>query len=79
MTLRTIRVKVSRYFWSLTIQTNNFVFEIKVMLDLESTIPDGWPAGWTEKLEIEPATAQLEPGLWLSLATKKMKVIQLHE
>ena len=46
------------------------------MLDLESTIPDGRPAGRTEKLGIEPATAQLELGLGLSLA---MKVIQPHE
>ena len=46
------------------------------MLDLESTIPDGRPAGLsagpsagrTEKLGIEPATAQLELGLGLSLA-----------
>ena len=44
------------------------------MLDLESTIPDGRPvgrpAGRTEKLGIEPATAQLELGLGLSLAMK---------
>ena len=38
------------------------------MLDLESTIPDGRPVGRTEKLGIEPATAQLELGLGLGLA-----------
>ena len=42
------------------------------MLDLESTIPNGRlvgrPTGRTEKLDIEPATAQLELGLGLSLA-----------
>ena len=34
---------------------------------LESTIPEGRLAGRTEKLVIEPATAQLELGLGLSL------------
>ena len=52
--------------------TNNFAFEVKVILGLESTIPEGRPAGRlagrTEKLGIEPATAQLELGLGLSLA-----------
>ena len=38
------------------------------MLGLESTIPEDRPAGQTEKLGIEPARAQLELGLGLSLA-----------
>ena len=41
------------------------------MQDLESTIPDGRPAGLSagrpEKLGIEPATAQLKLGQGLSL------------
>ena len=32
-------VKVWRYFYGLTIETNNFAFEIKVILDLKSTFP----------------------------------------
>ena len=51
--------------------TNIFAFEVKVILGLESTISEGrsagLPAGRTEKLGIEPATAQLELGLGLSL------------
>ena len=47
---------------------NNFPFEVKVMQGLESTILDGRPVGRTEKLGIEPASAQLELGLVLSLA-----------
>ena len=74
----TNRVKVRRYFKSLIIDMNNFAFEVKVILDLESTIPDGRPAGQTarrpagrpEKLGIEPATARLELGLGLSLAKR---------
>ena len=60
------------YFWSRTIEINNFAFEVKFIQGLESTILDGRPAGLpvgrTEKLEIEPATAKLELGLGLSLA-----------
>ena len=52
----------------LTIDINNMAFEGKVILSLESTIPEGRLAGRTEKLGIEPATAQLELGLGLSLA-----------
>ena len=42
-------------------ETNNFAFDVKVTLGLESTILDGvgLPAGRTEKLELKPATAQL--------------------
>ena len=32
-------VKVCRYFSVLTIETNNFAFEIKVTLDIESNCP----------------------------------------
>ena len=46
------------------------------MLDLESTIPDGLPDGRTEKLGIEPATAQLELGLGLSLANIVYQKVQ---
>ena len=42
-------------------ETNNFAFDVKVTLGLESTILDGvgLPACRTEKLELKPATAQL--------------------
>ena len=33
----TSRVKVWKYFYGLTIKTNNFAFEAKVILGLEST------------------------------------------
>ena len=42
---------------------NNFAFDVKVILD-------GWPA--EQILAIEPATAQLELGLGLSLAKTSM-------
>ena len=42
------------------------------MLGLERTIPDGRPDGWTKKLGIEPATAQLELGLGLSLLISRL-------
>ena len=35
------RVKVWKYFQGLTIETNNFAFEVKVILGLESTILNG--------------------------------------
>ena len=34
----TNRVKVSKYFWGLIIATNNFAFEVKSILGLESTL-----------------------------------------
>ena len=43
----TNRVKVRIYFCGLTIETNNFAFEVKVILGLESTLlGGGWLAGW---------------------------------
>ena len=38
--------KIFRYHPGINSQTNNFAFEVKVILGLESTIPDGWLAGW---------------------------------
>ena len=35
------RVKVLKYFWGLIIETNNFAFEVKVVLGLKSTGQDG--------------------------------------
>ena len=64
----TKRVNFGRYISSLAINIYNFDFEVEVILGLESTIPEGRQAGRTEKLGIEPATAQLELGLGLSLA-----------
>ena len=37
----TNRGKVLKYFWGLSIETNNFAFEVKAILGLESTYPDG--------------------------------------
>ena len=37
----TNRVKVWKYFQGPTIETKNFAFEVKVILGLESTYPDG--------------------------------------
>ena len=34
-------VKVKKYFKGLNIETNNFAFEVKVILGLGSTCPDG--------------------------------------
>ena len=41
MVPKTNRGKVWKYFQGLTIETNNFAFEVKVILGLESTRPDG--------------------------------------
>ena len=40
----TNRVKVLRFFWILTKDTNNFTFEVKVIIGLESTRLDGFGA-----------------------------------
>ena len=40
----TNRVKVRIYFSDLTIETNNFAFEVKVILGLESTHLEIWVA-----------------------------------
>ena len=61
----TDRDKVLRYLLGLTIETNNFAFEVKVILGLESTRPDGWVAGLAGNIAI---SAQLELELRLSLA-----------
>ena len=48
MTPMTNMVKVRRYFYGLTIETNKFAFEVKVTLGLKSTIPEGvvrWVVG----------------------------------
>ena len=34
-------VKVKKYYWDLTIKTNNFALEVKVTLDLEITCLEG--------------------------------------
>ena len=50
---------------------------------MKSTILDGWPVdlpvGRTEKLGIEPATAQLGLGLGLSLAKSNINVRENKE
>ena len=40
----TSRVKVWKHFNGLTIKTNNFAFEAKVILGLESNCPGGYGA-----------------------------------
>ena len=79
----TNRVQVWLYILGLTIETNNFTFEVKVILGLESTIPEGRPgrpacptAGRPEMLGLEPASAQLELGLRLSLANIVYQKVQ---
>ena len=37
----TNRVKVWKYFSGLSIDTNNFAFEVQVILSLESNYPEG--------------------------------------
>ena len=44
-------VKVKKYFWVPIIATNNFAFEVKAILGLESIIQEGRLASRTEKLE----------------------------
>ena len=47
MAPKTNRVKVSKYFQGLTVETNNFAFEVKVILGLETTfLVCGWVDGW---------------------------------
>ena len=41
MVPQTNRVMVRRYILGLTFETKNFAFEVKVLLVLESTFPDG--------------------------------------
>ena len=41
MTPMTNRVKVQKYFSGVFLETNNFAFEVKVILGVESTCPDG--------------------------------------
>ena len=41
MASMTNRVKIRKYFLSLTIETNNFVFDVRDILGLESSCPDG--------------------------------------
>ena len=51
----TNRVAVWKIFWGLFIATNNFAFEVKAILGLESTFRMvGQSAGRLEKLRIKP-------------------------
>ena len=40
------RVIVCIYSYGLTIEINNFAFEVNAILGLESTLLDGWVDGW---------------------------------
>ena len=44
MAFITNRVKIWIYFYVLAIENNNFAFEVKVILGVESTFPDGQEA-----------------------------------
>ena len=47
MEAMTNRVKVWMYVWCLIIETNNFSFEVKVILGMESILLGaGWVGGW---------------------------------
>ena len=65
-------------FWALLINIDNFTFDYKGRKLVKSTILDGRLAGQTdgrtEKLVIEPARAQLEQGLGLSLAILQITI-----
>ena len=45
MVPQTNRVKVKRYILGLTFETNNFAFEVKVLLGLQSNLLGGWWLG----------------------------------
>ena len=65
------RVKVRIYFCGLTIETNNFAFDVKVILGLESTLlGGGWVGGWVAgfcKTITNSASAKAEVEARLSL------------
>ena len=58
----------SEDFYGLTIQTNNFSFEVKVDFGLNYTFPGWWVGclmgGWLEKMKIEKSSASA----WSKLA-----------
>ena len=60
----------------LTIETNNFAFEVKVNFGLNYTFPGGWVVGWVggwlEKMKIEQSSASA--GLKLAELCKKYKL-----
>ena len=58
----------------LSIKTNNFAFEVKVILGLESTIPDGSGRDGRGQAENKTNSAQLELELGLSLAIKRIRL-----
>ena len=47
----TNRVKVRRYILGLTIETNNFAFEVKVILGLDSTHLESWDTRTDERTD----------------------------
>ena len=42
----TNRIKIVRYFFGLTFETNNFNFKVKVIIGFESSHQDGLVAKW---------------------------------
>ena len=61
----TNRVKVWRYSWGLIIETDNFTFEVKVILGLESNFLKSWAHGWT--------AGQKKPGIEAVASLKKVQ------
>ena len=66
----TNRVKVRIYFYGLTIEINNFAFEVKFIFGPESTLLGGWVAGICETIT-NSASAGAEVEARLSLAVIK--------
>ena len=54
MFLMSNKVMVRRHFLGLTIETNNFAFEVKVILGLESTVNyfTGLMGGWLGNVKL---------------------------
>ena len=66
MALMTNRVKVWRHVQGLTTETNNFAFDVKVTLDLESTIPGACAGAGAGAGDFDNKTSTA-PGLGLGL------------
>ena len=63
----TNRVKVRIYFCGLTIEINNFAFQVKVIFGLESTLLGGLVAGFCKTIT-NSASVESKVETWLSLA-----------
>ena len=70
----TNRVKVRIYFYGLTIEINNFAFEVKVIQGLESILLGGWLAEICKTIT-NSASAKAEVEARLSLATNYKSMV----